>query len=243
MPLHTEIVEVVEENSSVKTFRFKFGAKVKPGQFCMVWDGVGEEVPMSFSYIGKIKGITVKKVGKTTELLHQRRTGEILRIRGPFGTQYPIQPKRYLLIAGGTGIASLSPAAEEILVNGGSCRFIAGFRTASEIFFVERLRKAGIDVAIATDDGSAGFKGFVSELVKKFDVEHFDYALACGPLPMLKAICRTLVDEVETYISIESLMKCGIGLCDSCSVCGFQVCKDGPVFRAKDLIEKGWLVE
>ncbi|MEM3492837.1 MAG: dihydroorotate dehydrogenase electron transfer subunit [Thermoplasmata archaeon] len=242
--MHTEIVELVEENPFVKTFRFRFAGRVKPGQFCMVWDGVGEEVPMSFSYIGKIKGITVKKVGKTTELLHQRKCGEKLRIRGPFGTNYPVLQKKYLLVSGGTGIASLAPAAEEIVGKGGSCRFVAGFKNASEIFFVERLRRAGVVVDVATDDGTAGFKGFVSELVKEVvSKEEFEITLACGPLPMLRAICKLLGDTTETYISIESLMKCGIGLCDSCSVHGFQVCREGPVFRARDLIEKGWLKE
>lgn len=241
-PLHTKILEVVVENSMVKTFRFKFSRKVEPGQFCMVWDGVGEEVPMSFSYTGRIKGITVKRVGKTTELLHLLKSGETLRIRGPFGTHYPVKPKKYLLISGGTGIASLAPAGEEIMRKGGDCKFVAGFKKSSEIFFVERLMKAGIKVRVATDDGSAGFKGFVSELVKEVvEMEDFDYALACGPLPMLKTVCSYLADKVETYISLESLMKCGIGLCDSCSVQGFLVCKEGPVFKASDLIEKGWL--
>ncbi|MCX8173653.1 MAG: dihydroorotate dehydrogenase electron transfer subunit [Thermoplasmata archaeon] len=244
MPLHTRIVEVVEENPAVKTFRFRYNVKVLPGQFCMVWDGAGEEVPMSFSYTGKIKGVTVKKVGKTTDLLHRRKPGEVLRIRGPFGTHYPVSSKKYLLVSGGTGIASLAPAAEKIVGRGGKCRFVAGFRNASEIFFIERLRNAGIDVEIATDDGSAGFRGFVTELAGKlFAGESFDYIIACGPVQMLKEIGRRFAEKVETYISIESLMKCGIGLCDSCSILGYRVCREGPVFRAGELIEKGWLEE
>lgn len=242
--MHTEIVEIVEETLEIKTFRFRLLGKVKPGQFCMVWDGSGEEVPMSFSYTSTLKGITVKRVGKTTSLLHQLKVGEKLRVRGPLGTHYPISAARYLLISGGTGIASLAPAAEEIALRDGKCRFFAGFKNASEIFFIERLRKAGIDVRVATDDGTFGYKGFVSELVKEeVAKDSFDYALACGPMPMLKAVCRLLLDKIETYISIESLMKCGIGLCDSCSIVGYQVCREGPVFRARDLIEKGWLRE
>lgn len=236
--MHTRIVEVIEENPDVKTFRFRFGKVVQAGQFCMVWDGNGEEVPMSFSYTAGLKGITVRRVGHTTALLHNLKEGATLRLRGPLGNGYPVQSMKYLIVAGGTGIASLAPAAEAIAHAGGEFVFLAGFRTAREIFFIDRLKKLGT-VLLATDDGTAGYRGVVTGLVEKVLAEQeFDACLTCGPEIMMQRV-SALTGDIPTYCSLERLMKCGIGICDACSVGGLQVCKDGPVFRAEMLRNLG----
>ncbi|MGC9059800.1 MAG: dihydroorotate dehydrogenase electron transfer subunit [Thermoplasmata archaeon] len=239
--LHVEILDVIDENPSVKTFLFNFNMAVKPGQFCMVWDGRGEEVPMSFSYIDKPHGITVKKVGKSTAFLHKLRRGEILRVRGPFGNGYSILPQNYLIVSGGTGIASVASAAETIAKIGGKCVFLAGFRTADDVFFIERLRKGGITLKICTDDGSLGYKGFVTALAKKIiEKEKFDLCIACGPEPMLKELCKITAGKIKTFVSLERHIKCGIGICDACSIYGLRVCMEGPVFDADVLLSKGF---
>ena len=198
---------------------------------------------------GKTFEILYEVVGKGTELFSQKKTGEYLDVLGPLGNGFSIdqrtkEPKnqRTILVAGGMGVAPLAFLAKELKKT--KPVVLIGAKTKNHITCEYEFKKLGCDVKIATDDGSRGFKGYVSDLLKKLLTT--DYCLqstvyACGPRPMLKEICRIAKEHhLPTQVSLEEHMSCGVGACLGCAVNtkqGFRrVCKDGPVFSAQDLI-------
>ena len=141
-----EITEVVEENALVKTFRFIDDVPAKPGQFYMVWVPGVDEFPMSASYIGEEKGITVHRIGKGTEALHSMKKGDIIGIRGPYGKPYWLEGKRVLMVAGGTAVASLAPLAELAHENGIEVVFALGAKSRDKLVFKKRLENVVVDL-------------------------------------------------------------------------------------------------
>ena len=225
------------ETPSTKTIRFEESMVAVAGQFVMVWVPGVDEFPMSLSYYGDRFGFTYQIVGDGTKALGAKRPGDIIGIRGPFGKGFAKHGKKLLLVGGGTGMAPLGPFAEDAITHGSSVQVICGARSASELLFEERSKYAGANVLVATDDGSKGFKGFATELAETVLAnEKFDCIYACGPEPMVVSMVR-LASEHSTPIqaSLERLMKCGIGICDSCALDGKHVCRDGPVFSEKQL--------
>jgi dihydroorotate dehydrogenase electron transfer subunit len=193
----------------------------KPGQFMMVWLPRLGEKPFTLSYPN---GITVKRMGNFTEHLTSLQPGDTFGIRGPLGRGYP-SLKRPALIGGGVGIAELRLLAY-------SCEnpiFVLGGRSAEEILYFEEFKKLG-RVYVATEDGSLGKKGLVTEL---FPIDADSYAV-CGPERMMVA-CRPFLPSDRTYYAIERHMKCAVGLCGQCTCSGWRVCVDGPVFSGKQI--------
>lgn len=224
------IERVEKESPSVKTFRFRYDKEVKAGQFFMVWIPKVDEIPMSVSYNGELKGITVAKVGDATEKLHALRQGDKIGIRGPFGNGFELDGNRVLIIAGGTGIASLILAVE-CLVEKSDVTVILGAKNRDELIFLDRLRRLKVELVVTTDDGSLGVKGFATDMLSELSVRKIDSILTCGPEAMMRKVVDFGVrNGIPVQASLERFMKCGIGLCDSCSIDGFQVCRDGPVF-------------
>ena len=225
-----EIFKINNEKSNIKTFRFNFEKKSKPGQFFMVWIPGVDEIPMSVSYTESIQGITVEKIGEATSALHKLKIRAKIGVRGPYGNGFKIFGKKILLVGGGTGIIPLAPLVEKITNK--EITVIVGAKTKSDILFKERIKKATKNVLISTDDGSLGYNGFASDLAKEvMEKKKFDLVITCGPEVMMKKIVD-IANEMKTPIqaSLERYMKCGMGICDSCSINGLQVCKDGPVF-------------
>ena len=193
----------------------------------------------------KIK-IFYEVVGKATETLAQKKKGELLDIIGPLGNGFNFgkpenKNQEPVLIAGGMGVAPLMFLAEELKVKG---LILIGARTSEDLLCVKDFKKLGWAVQVATDDGSSGFKGRVSDLLKNMlSTQRLgSYPIyACGPKPMLKAVAD-ISDEhaLSAQLSLEEHMSCGIGACLGCVVKtkdGLKrVCKEGPVFLAKDLI-------
>jgi dihydroorotate dehydrogenase electron transfer subunit len=231
------IEEIVEENSLVKTFRFRDDTPAEPGQFYMVWVPGVDEMPMSVSYTGSMKGITVHRIGRGTEALHTMSVGDKIGIRGPYGRPYSLQGKRVLMVAGGTAVASLAPLAEKAVESGIQVDFALGARDKEKLVFVERLEKR-VDLRIATDDGSAGYHGFVTNLAKELmEKNDYDMVYACGPEIMLYYFFKTTQEMgVKVQFSLERFMKCGIGVCGSCAIGPYLVCRDGPVFTEKEML-------
>jgi len=193
-----------------------------PGQFVMVWLPGIDEFPMSLSRIGRISSMTALRKGKGTEAL---LTAEEISIRGPFGKGFSSHSATKVLIAGGIGMASLLP-----LVTKGDHVFL-GARSAEYLPFVDEIAGRGAHLHTATDDGSMGFKGNVVGLFISARPEGHVYA--CGPMGMLKALHE---HRIKAEASLESYMKCAIGICDSCTINGFIVCRDGPVVKDLDRI-------
>ncbi|MDP3732411.1 MAG: dihydroorotate dehydrogenase electron transfer subunit [Candidatus Omnitrophota bacterium] len=192
-------------------------------------------------------------VGRATEVLSCRKPGECLDAIGPLGNgfNYPLSAIRYLLpvlVAGGMGVAPLLFLAEKIksgytLYATRSMLVLIGAKTKNEILCEKEFKDLGCEVKIATDDGSRGLKGKVTELLKDLLLT-MNYKLstiyACGPRPMLKEISRISKNyKIPAQVSLEEHMACGIGACLGCVVNtkeGFKrVCKEGPIFKADEI--------
>jgi len=233
------VEEIVKETPSVRTLRFKDKRKAKAGQFVMVWIPGVDEIPISLSYLNENKGITVQKIGEATAALHGLHIGDKIGIRGPIGNWYEIKGKNILLVGGGSGMASLASVAENLIFKGKEIEVAIGAVTEDELLFVERIKRRGIKLHIATDDGSCGYQGFVSTLAKNLVKERkYDQIITCGPERMMKKIIDlALENDIRIQASLERFMKCGIGICDACAVNGLHVCKDGPVFDGELLFK------
>ena len=131
---------------------------------------------------------------------------------------------------------ALARAAEELSQAGKNLRIAIGARTASDLLFVERMKKLG-EVHVATDDGSTGHHGFVTQVAEKLIADKKpDMILACGPEPMMVGAVE-LARDIPIQCSLERYMKCGFGICGSCQCGKYTVCKDGPVFSGQKLAE------
>lgn len=240
MPTRHRIVEVkkvVDETPSTKTIFFNADFKASPGQFIMVWVPKVDEIPMSLSYIGEEKGITVKDVGEATKALISLREGDKLGMRGPFGNSFVMKEGRILAVGGGSGIATIAPAVELANNKGIPIDVCIGATTKEGLLFRKGLERFA-EVHVSTDDGSEGFKGFVTELAEDIlKKKEYDQILTCGPEPMMKKVIDVaLARKISVQASLERYMKCGIGVCDSCAFGYYLVCTDGPVFTGDKLI-------
>ena len=229
------VLRVVEEAEGVSTlyFRDPLCREAQPGQFIMVWVPGLEEVPMSLSTIDEESSITVKAVGPTSRALTSMRGGEPIGLRGPFGRGFTIMGERPLLVAGGIGVAPLKPLLERMLSRGLKPTMILGARTRDRLIFLRRFRELlGDRLHIATDDGSLGYRGLASEYAERLLEEHdFDIIYACGPEGMMAAVYRAAERfGLPIQVSLERYMKCAVGLCGSCAIGPYRVCRDGPVF-------------
>lgn len=225
----------------------------RPGQFVMIRTSAGKDPllrrPFSIHQAdgrGHIQ-IYFKVVGRGTELLARVGVGEELSVFGPLGRSFTIYEKRPVcLIGGGLGIAPLLFLAKEI-----SCRkkegtkgdvIILGGRSREEVEpLVADFQQIGIRTLAATDDGSYGEKGFVTDVLRTLTLTPNTQVYACGPEPMMAAINDyCLAHELGCQVSVESVMACGMGACLGCNrPVGdgkyVHVCLDGPVFDAKEL--------
>ncbi len=237
----TEVLEVEEESKEVKTIYFsdKLCSDARPGQFLMIWAPGVDEVPMSLSTIGRERcSVTVRLVGEGTRALHGLRVGDKLGFRGPFGNGFKISGSEPLLVGGGTGAAALKPLLEAMLEEGLKPTFILGARSLDEILFRSRLEGLlGDRLLIATDDGSMGFKGFASDLaIKLMGERRFDSIYVCGPEQMMGKVFEEAERRgVPLQASLERYIKCSLGLCGSCAIGPYRVCRDGPVLNSHQL--------
>jgi dihydroorotate dehydrogenase electron transfer subunit len=230
------VKEVVPEGKGITTIRFELDRTARPGQFFMVWVPGVDEVPMSVSYTGKVKGITVREVGAATKALSALRGGDRIGIRGPYGRGFAPPKNKFLVVGGGTGIAAVMPAVE--IANEREIVDVAlGARNESEIIFEARARKASDNVQVSTDDGSKGYHGTVVAMVDEMlSKGNYGQVIACGPEKMLYYLLQVCQKYgVECQMSLERYMKCGSGLCGSCVIDGKRVCADGPVFFGREI--------
>jgi dihydroorotate dehydrogenase electron transfer subunit len=228
------VVERVVETPSTVTLRFDDPRPARPGQFVMLWVPGDDELPMSLAYVGARKGVTVKAMGSTSRHILDLPAGARLGVRGPYGTSFDLSPRRILLVGGGSGTAVLAPAAEAAMAGGSTVTAALGATTKHELLFGERLRSAGATVVVATDDGTAGERGYVTGLVARLLAENpFDVVWTCGPEVMMQKVATAARPRnVPVVFSVERHMKCALGMCDACALGPYHVCVDGPVFPA-----------
>ena len=180
-----------------------------------------------------------KVVGEGTRLLAGMQPGAELELLLPLGSGFHPEKCREnaLLIGGGLGAAPLYLLAKELLAQGKRGTAVLGFNKADEICLADDLRALGVPVHIATLDGSAGTKGFVTDAIAAGKPE-YDRFYTCGPLPMMKAVCQALDGPGE--LSLEERMGCGAGFCYGCTVITAsgprRVCADGPVFDKEEVL-------
>ena len=231
------IREVVAHHEGLKSYLFDQTFEIEPGQFAMVWLPGVDEKPFSVSDVrGGMVEITAKAVGGFSRALMDCRVGERLGLRGPLGRGF--RPRgRGLIVGGGMGIAPLRMLAHWMEFNGMEFRAVLGARTGKEMIFREDFERMGAQ--FATDDGSCGEKGFALPLAEKLcAAEEFDVIYGCGPEAMLVEL-KKLAERVgcDCQLSLERHMKCGIGVCGSCSAdgSGICICREGPVLDRAEL--------
>jgi dihydroorotate dehydrogenase electron transfer subunit len=233
------VTETVMETPSTITLRFPYAPTAEPGQFVMVWLPGDDELPMSLSYTeGPSKGVTIKAMGETSRHVLALRPGARIGVRGPYGNRFDLDPRRILVVGGGSGTAVLAPAAEGALAQGAKVTVALGATRAAELLFRDRLIAARARVKVATDDGSEGMEGFVTGLAASLlDQEPFDAVWTCGPEVMMRKVCSSAAEhELPVFCSVERHMKCALGMCDACALGPYHVCVDGPVFPADRLL-------
>jgi len=233
----------------------RIAREAEPGQFVNVkLNGNLDPLLRRPLSIHRVRGskieILYEVVGKGSQILSQKKTGEYLDIIGPLGNGFSVVGLRLsVLVAGGMGVAPLLFLAEKLtqkprIKSQNKPLVLIGGKTKNQILCAAEFKKLGCEVKISTDDGSQGFKGYVAGLLKK-ELLGIDYKLstiyACGPKPMLNEVCVVAQSKkIPAQISLEEHMACGIGACLGCVVDtkqGFKrVCKDGPVFLADEIV-------
>ncbi len=224
----SKVEEVESVTPTTVTVRFRWAHDVLAGQFIMVWVPGTGEIPISLSHLDELKGITVKRFGPTSTAITQLRNGDHIYFRGPYGNTFRKPDGPILVIGGGSGMAGLLPLIDQEAYG------LVSARTSDELLFADRFGEG--KVTLATDDGSAGIKGYAVDALKQIDLGKFKHLYVCGPELMLKTIHDFVKGKgIKVDYSLERTMKCGIGVCDSCSINGFQLCRDGPVFTESQI--------
>ena len=221
----------------------RIAKKRKPGQFVILrLYEKGERIPLTIADADPERGtITIisQNVGKSTAYLEQMKVSdEILDVVGPLGHPTHIELYGHVVcIGGGIGIAPLYPVVQGMKNAGNRVTSIIGARTKDLLILEEEMRNVSDDLAISTDDGSYGEKGFVSDILKKRveSGERFDQAVVIGPVPMMRVMALlTKSYNIPTVVSLNSIMVDGTGMCGACRVTVDGTtkftCVDGPEF-------------
>jgi ferredoxin--NADP+ reductase len=203
----------------------------------------GERVPLTIADVDKATGaltIVFMAVGYSTKKLAELNVGdELVDLVGPLGK--PTEIKNYgtvVCLAGGYGAAPCYLIAKAFKEAGNKVYMIMGARTKDLIFWQDKMKDACSELFITTDDGSLGEKGFVTQVLERIiKTEKVDYAIAVGPLPMMRAVAELTRDKnIYTEASMNPIMVDGTGMCGACRVTvGNEVkfaCVDGPDFNA-----------
>lgn len=231
----------------------RVASSAKPGQFVIVRTGdLGERIPLTISDYDAEKGsvtIVTQTIGHSTKKICALEVGDSLTdFAGPLGrpSDFIYEPieelkgKKILFIAGGVGTAPVYPQVKWLKEHGVDADVIIGAKNEQMLIFTKQMEAVAGNLYIATDDGSVGFKGLVTELMKDLidnQGKHYDEVVAIGPMIMMKFVALTTkAYGIKTIVSLNSLMVDGTGMCGACrvSVGGKTkfTCVDGPEFDA-----------
>ncbi len=213
----------------------------RPGQFVNIaLEGRYLRRPISVcDYDGATLTLVYKVVGGGTEQMSRLKPGAELDLLTGLGNGFDTKntARKPLLVGGGVGVPPLCNLAKKLLSEGLKVQVVLGFNTAAEVFYADEFRTLGCEVHVATADGSAGTKGFVTTAIAE-KVADFDYFYACGPIPMLKALCDSVAQDGQ--LSFEERMGCGFGGCMGCTCQtkygNKRICKEGPVLTKGEVI-------
>lgn len=231
----------------------EIAAAALPGQFVMIQIVPGKDPllrrPFSIHQTNSdgYLQILFKVVGRGTELLAQVKAGEQLSLLGPLGKGFVLGDlDKACLVGGGMGIAPMLFLASRFLQQpgaGAALKVILGARNRQELEpLLAGFQNLGVEVLAATDDGSLGHHGLVTDVLKGLSLTPGFTVYSCGPRPMMAAINHLCLQEkISCQVSVETVMACGMGACLGCAVPlkagGYaHACSDGPVFESGDLL-------
>lgn len=258
MPWKTRVMSIEDQPCATKVFRIKspMNFSYEPGQFVEVSiPGIGE-APISLASNPTERGyidLCIRVAGNVTQAIHRLNSGDPVWIRGPYGVGFPyetIKGKDIVYVAGGIGMAPLHSSINYVLANKqefGKVTILYGAKTPSELLYKSEFEKwaRGAHFLTSVDSPSnpngtqstwTGNVGVVTTLFDKIDYPIKDaVGIICGPPVMYKFVIRRFkgagMEDRSIYISLERLMKCGVGKCQHCQIDHKYVCMDGPVFN------------
>lgn len=225
-------------------------SKANPGQFLHIHMGGCDPLlrrPLSLYQIHREEGllsILYQIKGRGTTLLAEKRSGELLDVLGPCGRGFQLPAKGpVLVVAGGIGVAPLNALIEEMTKKDIRVDLLIGAATEEDLLPVDSCNHPLLSLQLATEDGSKGFCGLVTDLTEDVLVKR-DYSLlyGCGPLPMLKILLSlSSLRDLPCQISLEGRIGCGMGFCLTCGIKKredegyFRLCTEGPVFHGEEV--------
>ncbi|RAK11058.1 sulfide dehydrogenase (flavoprotein) subunit SudB [Halanaerobium saccharolyticum] len=243
-----EILEKEVLAPTIKKLKVKapmIAKKTKPGNFIILRvDEKGERIPLTVADYERESGIIsiiFQEVGYSTKLLGQMDKGDQIQdIVGPLGHHIDLEGyQKVVLLGGGSGTALLYPKVRGFYEQGAEVISITGARTKNLIILEEELEKYSDRLFIATDDGSYGHHGYVTDILKDLLEKEadIDLVVAIGPVPMMKAVADMTEEYgIKTIVSLNTVMVDGTGMCGACRVTvGGErkfTCVDGPAFDA-----------
>lgn len=260
--IEAEVLDVTTESSTIKTFRLKPRGEIgfRAGQFMDVTlPGIGEApfTPSSNHDKKDSLDFTIMSAGRVTKLIHQLKAGDVVGLRGPYGSSYPLEKfkgKEIFIVGGGVGLAPLRALLYALFNEVNDYKKIIlkyGSRAPADIIYKDEINtwtKHGgqVSVEVTCDVGEASWQGNVGLVTTILKTDSLDMETAvsvvCGPPVMMKFVTFKLLDlgfkDSNIYLSMEKNMSCGIGKCGHCRIGPYYACKDGPVFtydRIKDL--------
>jgi dihydroorotate dehydrogenase electron transfer subunit len=263
MPVDVDAAVISNTRLSDDYSVIALAALAQPGQFVMVKTARGSDPllrrPFSIFEIlrdasGNAMGVTLlnKRIGAGTSRLYETEPGTRLACLGPLGRPFePVAPPAEAwMVAGGVGLAPFVTLAEAVRARGARARLFYGARRASELYYVELFERMGVDVVLATEDGSRGQTGYVTaplDAALRSAAAINDIRLyVCGPTPMMSAVALLAASHgTACDVSLEQVMGCGLGGCYSCVVLArdehgaphhVRSCIEGPVFDASRIV-------
>ncbi len=265
IPRPVSVRRIVWETDDTYTLLLDLDAsapRFKPGQFNMLYvPGVGESAISISSDPSKPRTVahTIHRVGTVTTALAQKKRGDIIGLRGPFGSSWPVEKARtrdVCIVAGGIGLAPLRPLLYSLFHHRkefGRIVLLYGARSPLDLLYRVELEKwidlHNVEVLVTVDRSDSSWKGHIGVVTNLFSYVKLDarntIAYVCGPETMMKFTLDELdnrgLPQDQTYLSMERNMKCAVGFCGHCQYGPYFICKDGPVFalpQVRHLLEK-----
>lgn len=213
----------------------------RPGQFLNIaLDGLFLRRPISVAdYDADGVLLYYKVVGEGTRRMSAMTPGAVLDVLTGLGNGFDVEKSgaRPLVVGGGVGAPPLYRLTRELCAAGKTPHVILGFNAAQDVFLVSEFEALGVPVTVATADGSAGVRGFVTDALRETGI-FYDYVYTCGPEPMLRALYNAT--DTSGQYSFEARMGCGFGACMGCSCetkYGYKrICRDGPVLEKEEIV-------
>ncbi len=237
IPHPTKIIRIREVTPEIDSLTVEnvLQEEPEPGQFMMLWNGRDEKPMAPYKVNERGISIFIKRVGPFTRGFRQMESGELLGLRGPYGRGFDLSFERPLIVGGGIGVSPLLYLSSAFQNKGISPEVVLGFNSIKDAICVEDFENLA-HTSICTIDSSMGNKGNATENLP--DLGGFDCIFTCGPEPMMAKIGEMAeAAGTKCQLLVERYCKCAIGLCGSCALGRYMICRDGPVFNWHELKE------